>query len=179
MTPVRIGMVGARFGATVHLQNLTPLRGTRVQIVGICSKSRESAEACARRYEIPFVTTDLTALLDRKDVDAVDLCVPTALHHTFAIQAAEAGKHVIVEKPLTGYFGEPGDPEPIGDHVPRTKMLAGARRNTSAVLEAIRRNRVTLGYAENWVYAPPVEKLRRLIRVSGGSILDLRAEESH
>jgi len=176
---VRIGMVGARFGATVHLQNLAPLRGTRVQITGICSQSRESAEACARRFDIPFVTTDLAALLDRKDVDAVDLCVPTALHHAFAIQAAEAGKHVIVEKPLTGYFGEPGDPEPIGDRVPRAKMLTGARKNVAAVLEAVRRNRVTLGYAENWVYALPVEKLRRLIHVSGGAILDLRAEENH
>jgi len=179
MEMVRIGMVGARYGATVHLQNLAPLRGTRVQIAGICSQSRESADACARRWNIPFVTTDLAALLDRKDVDAVDLCVPTALHHTFAIQAAEAGKHVIVEKPLTGYFGEPGDPEPIGERVPRAKMLAGARKNVAAVLEAVLRNHVTLGYAENWVYAPPVEKLRRLIRVSEGSILDLRAEENH
>lgn len=179
MEEIRIGMVGARFGAAVHLQNLAPLRGTRVQIVGVCAKSRESAEACARRFAIPFATTDLADLLDRKDVDAVDLCVPTALHHAFAIQAAEAGKDVIVEKPLTGYFGEPGDPEPIGDRVPRAKMLAGARRNVAAVLEAVRRNGVTLCYAENWVYAPPVEKLRRLLRVSGGSILDLRAEESH
>ena len=179
METARIGMVGARYGAAVHLQNLASMRGTRVQVSGICSRSRESAEACARRFDIPFVTTDFAALLDRKDIDAVDLCVPTALHHTFAIQAAEAGKHVIVEKPLTGYFGEPGDPEPVGDRVSRAKMLAGARKNVTAVLEAIRRNRVTLGYAENWVYAPPVEKLRRLIRVSGGAILDLRAEESH
>ncbi len=179
MDQIRIGMVGARYGATVHLQNLAPLRGTRVQVTGICSRSRESAEACARRFDIPFVTTDLAALLDRKDIDAVDLCVPTALHHAFAIQAAEAGKHVIVEKPLTGYFGEPGDPEPVGDRVSRAKMLAGARKNVTAVLEAIRRNRVTLGYAENWAYAPPIEKLRRLIRASEGAILDLRAEESH
>ncbi len=179
METVRIGMVGARYGATVHLQNLATIRGRRVQVTGICSRSRESAEACAGRFDIPFVTTDFATLLDRKDIDAVDLCVPTALHHTFAIQAAEAGKHVIVEKPLTGYFGEPGDPEPVGDRVSRAKMLAGARKNFTAVLEAIHRNRVTLGYAENWVYAPPVEKLRRLIRVSGGAILDLRAEESH
>jgi predicted dehydrogenase len=172
-------MVGARFGAAVHLQNLAPLRGTRAEVVGICARSRESAEACARRFEIPFVTTDLAALLDRKDVDAVDLCVPTALHHVFAIRAAEAGKHVIVEKPLTGYFGDAGDPEPIGDRVPRSKMLEGARKNVGAVLDAVRGNGVTLCYAENWVYAPPMEKLRRLIRAAGGAILDLRAEENH
>jgi predicted dehydrogenase len=127
MDVVRIGMVGARFGAALHLQNLAPLHGGQVEIVGVCSVNRESAEACARRFEIPFVTTDFTALLARPDVDAVDLCIPPALHHTFAVQAAEAEKHIIVEKPLTGYFGEPDDPEPIGEMVPRAKMLAGGQ----------------------------------------------------
>ncbi|HYL80484.1 MAG TPA: Gfo/Idh/MocA family oxidoreductase [Candidatus Acidoferrum sp.] len=179
MDVVRIGMVGARFGATLHMQNLIPMRGQQVEVVGVCSKSRESAQAFAQRFEVPFVTTEFRALLDRKDVDAVDLCVPPSVHHTFAIQAAEAGKHVIIEKPLTGYFGEPGDPEPIGEKVPRTKMLEGARKNARAVLEAVRRHKVRFGYAENWVYSPPVAKLRRLIRAAGGSILDVRAEECH
>ena len=179
MDIVRIGMVGARFGATLHLMNLAPLRGGQVEIVGVCSVNRESAEACARRFEIPFVATDFAALLARPDVDAVDLCIPPALHHTFAVQAAEAGKHIIVEKPLTGYFGEPGDPEPIGEKVSKTKMLAGARKNAHAVRDAIRRHKVKLCYAENWVYSPPVAKLRRLIRVAGGGILDVRAEENH
>jgi predicted dehydrogenase len=176
---VRIGMVGARFGATLHMQNLASMRGRQVEIVGVCSRSPESAEAFAQRFGIPFVTTDFRALLDRKDVDAVDLCVPPSVHHTFAIQAAEAGKHVIIEKPLTGYFGEPGDPEPIGEKVSRTTMLEGARKNASAVREAVRRHKIRLGYAENWVYAPPVAKLRQLIRAAGGSILDVRAEECH
>jgi predicted dehydrogenase len=179
MDSVRIGMVGARFGAALHLQNLAPLRGQGVEIVGVCSANRENAEACARRFKIPFVTTDFAALLARKDVDAVDLCIPPALHHHFAAQAAEAGKHTIVEKPLTGYFGEPGDPEPIGEKVSKAKMLEGARRNAHAVRDAVRRYHVKLCYAENWVYSPPVAKLRRLIRAAGGSILDVRAEESH
>ena len=179
MDVVRIGMVGARFGAALHLMNLAPLRGGQVEIVGVCSVSRESAEACARRFEIPFVTTEFAALLARPDVDAVDLCIPPALHHTFAVAAAEAGKHIIVEKPLTGYFGEPGDPEPIGEKVSKTKMLAGARKNAHAVRDAVRRHKVKLCYAENWVYSPPVAKLRRLIRAAGGGILDVRAEENH
>jgi predicted dehydrogenase len=179
MDIVRIGMVGARFGATLHMQNLLPMRGRQVEIVGVCSRSREGADAFARRFGIPFATTDFRALLDRKDVHAVDLCVPPSVHHMFAIQAAEAGKHVIIEKPLTGYFGESGDPEPIGEKVSRAKMLEGARRNARAVQEAIRRHKVRLGYAENWVYAPPVEKLRRLMRAAGGSVLDVRAEECH
>ena len=179
MDRIRIGMVGARFGAALHLNNLASYRGKTVEVVAVCSQSRESAEACARRYEIPFVTTDYEALLRRSDLDAVDLCVPPALHHTFAIQAAEAGKHIIIEKPLTGYFGMPGDPEPIGEKVSKAKMLEGARQNAHAVREAVRRNRIIFCYAENWAYAPPVAKLRRLIAASQGSILDVRAEESH
>ncbi len=96
MDIVRLGMVGARFGATLHLQNLLPMRGRQVEIVGVCARSRESADAFAQRFGIPFVTTDFRALLERKDVDAVDLCVPPSLHHNFAIQAAEAGKHIIM-----------------------------------------------------------------------------------
>ncbi len=52
-------------------------------------------------------------------------------------------------------------------------------RNADSVVEACQKNRVTLGYAENFVYAPPVAKLRRLMDASGGTLLDLRAEESH
>jgi predicted dehydrogenase len=47
------------------------------------------------------------------------------------------------------------------------------------VADACRRNRVILGYAENFVYAPPVAKLRRLMDAGAGTLLDLRAEESH
>ena len=46
--------------------------------------------------------------------------------------------------------------------------------------DAVRKNKVLLCYAENWVYAPPIAKLRRLIQAAaGGRILDLRAQESH
>ena len=180
MNKIRIGMAGARFGAELHLYNYKRFRGSQVEITGVCSRSRESAEACAKKYEIPFVTTSFEELLNRPDVDVIDICVPPSLHHTFAIKAAEAGKHLIMEKPLTGYFGETGDAEPIGDKVSRVKMLEGARENARAIRDAVRKNKVLLCYAENWVYAPPIAKLRRLIQAAvGGRILDLRAQESH
>ena len=58
-------------------------------------------------------------------------------------------------------------------------MLAAALANADAVLEAVAKAGVTLCYAEDFVYAPPVAKLRRLLGASGGAILELRAEESH
>ena len=179
MTTLGIGMVGARYGARMHLANYARMPRDFVAIRGVCSRTKESGAELAREARIAFVTDDYDSLLARDDVDVVDICVPPALHHTFAIRAAEAGKHIILEKPLTGYFGMAGDPEPIGSRVPRARMREGARNNAEAVREAVRRNHVRFCYAENWIYAPPIEKMRRLIAASKGSILELRAEENH
>ena len=179
MKTLGLGIVGARYGARMHLANYAALPAGSVEIRGVCSRTRETAAALAAEAKIPFVTDDFAALLARPDIDAVDLCVPPALHHDFAIRAAQAGKHIIMEKPLTGYFGEPGDREPIGLHVPRAKMREGARRNAEAVRDAVRRAGVRFCYAENWVYAPPIAKMRKLIAAAQGSVLELRAEENH
>ena len=179
MKTLGIGIVGARFGARMHLANYAKLPRDVVAVHGICSRTRETADALAREHQIPFVADNFDALLSRADIDLIDICVPPALHHEFAIRAANAGKHIIMEKPLTGYFGEPGDAEPIGHHVPRIKMREGARRNAEAVRAAVQKNGVKFCYAENWVYAPPIDKMRRLIAASKGAILELRAEENH
>jgi predicted dehydrogenase len=170
--PIGIGFIGSGFAADLHAHALAPLRGHRVELVAVASRSREHAEAFARRFEVPHVYADHRTLLERRDVQLVTLPVVTSLHHVLAVDAADAGKHVIVEKPLTGCFADPGAVSPRA-------MLAEALRNADAVLEACRRNRVILGYAENFVYAPPVAKLRRLLDAGGGAVLDLRAEESH
>jgi predicted dehydrogenase len=176
---IGIGLCGARWGARMHLASYARLPPGTVEVRGVCARTAESATALAREAGIPFATSDYGALLARDDIDAVDVCVPPALHHELAIRAADAGKHVVMEKPLTGYFGAPGDPEPIGRAVPRARMRAGALRNAEAVREAVRRAGVCFCYAENWVYAPPIAKMRRLIAAARGSVLELRAEENH
>jgi predicted dehydrogenase len=179
MKPLGIGLAGARYGARLHLANYAALSSGLVELRGICSKSGDSAASLAGKGNIPFVTDDYEALLARKDVDVIDICVPPALHHEFAIRAAMAGKHIIMEKPLTGYFGAAGDAEPIGLRVPRARMREGALRNAHAVRDAVARHGVGFCYAENWVYAPPIVKMRKLIAATKGSILELRAEENH
>jgi predicted dehydrogenase len=111
-------------------------------------------------------------------VDAVDLCVPTHLHEEMILLAAEAGKHVICEKPLTGYFGTETDEE-VGLRVPKDVMLKGALESCERIRRAVEKNRIRFCYAEDWVYAPPVTKVKRIIQASAGTILDIRAEESH
>lgn len=171
MPKMGIGMIGAGFAADLHLRNYEKLRGKQVEIIAICSKKKERAESMAKCFGIPNVYTDYRQLLERKDIHVVDLCVPTDLHHLMAIDAAEAGKHIICEKPLTGYFGE--------GSVSRQRMMEEAMKNAASILGAIQKNRVKLCYAENFVYAPPVTKLKRLMKASQGTILDMRAEESH
>ena len=86
---------------------------------------------------------------------------------------------MICEKPLTGYFGKDRPEELVGLTVDRGTMFREALANCEAVAWAIRENRVKFCYAENWVYAPPVAKLKNLIKVSKGTVMDIRGEESH
>jgi predicted dehydrogenase len=171
VTALRVGIVGARFAADLHAVNYRPLIPARVQLAAVCSRTRGDVEKFAKHHEIPRVFVDVRELVECADVDVVDICSTTDSHHEIAIAAARAGKHVIVEKPLTGFFG--------AGTVDRGTMLETALRNSDAVLEAVAKAGVTLCYAEDFVYAPPVAKLRRLLDASGGRILELRAEESH
>jgi predicted dehydrogenase len=172
MDRVGIGIIGARFAAELHAHALAPLRGVACELVAVCARTRDSAEAFARRFDIPHAYTDHRALLDRPDIHAVSLPVVTSLHHEIAVDAARAGKHVIVEKPLTGCFAD-------ASAMSRRAMLAQAMAQADAILDACRAAGVTLCYAENFVYAPPVAKMRRLMDASGGALLDVRAVESH
>jgi len=177
MTKLGIGIVGAGFAADIHARAYRQLAGLGVELVGITSRTRARATEFASRFGIRQVYASYEDLLSSSDVDIVDLCVPNMLHHPFALQAAEAGKHIICEKPLTGYFGE-GQTEAVG-RTSKAKMLAGALRKADEMLEVARKNNVKLMYAENWVYAPAIEKARRLITASQGTILELRGVEAH
>ena len=172
MKKIGIGIVGSRFAADLHIRAFEKLRGHKLEIIAVCSKNRESVDAFAKKFEIPNAFTDYRQMLERKDIQVVDLCVATDLHHTIAIQAAEAGKHIICEKPLTGCFKE-------AEKASRQSMMEEALKNAESVLKAVRKNRVKFCYAENFVYAPPLAKLKGLMKACQGTVLDIRAEESH
>ena len=171
MAALRVGIVGARFAAELHAVNYRPLRPTRAELTAVCARTEADARAFAERHAVPRVFTDYTKLVESPDVDVVDVCTTTDTHHAIACAAARAGKHVIVEKPLTGWFSEANEP--------RERMLEGALRHADLVLDAVAKAGVTLCYAEDFVYAPPVTKLKRLAAAGDGTILELRAEESH
>lgn len=179
MERVRIGIVGSQFAASFHITSLAKLRGVKADIVAVASPNIDHAAACAGTFGIPEYCNDYRRLLERKDIDVVDLCIPTDLHAQFCVEVAQAGKHIICEKPLTGYFGKDRPEDLVGLTVDREMMLKETLADCDRVKKAVEAGSVKFMYAENWIYAPPVTKLKALIKASGGTVIDIRAEQSH
>ena len=176
--PITIGLIGAGFIAHIHARAYQRLSDLGVRLGAVTSASAAHAHAFAREFEVGVVCADAYELLARPDVDVVDLCVPNDLHAPLAIAAARAGKHVICEKPLTGYFGglEAGDP--VGA-TPKRLMRQAAVATGEEMVAAADAHGVRLMYAENWVYAPALQKAARLAAAAGGTILEMRGQECH
>ncbi|MER3405236.1 MAG: oxidoreductase, partial [Chloroflexota bacterium] len=155
------------------------LPGATVELVAVAARSMENAARFAGRWNIRHAFDDWRRLLDRPDIDLLDICTPNFLHREMVITAAQARKHSICTKPLTGYFGESGDESEQVPLPPKRAMLAAAVRDAEQMVREATRYGVLLMYAENWIYAPAVQKARRLIEVSGGAILSITGGECH
>ena len=177
---VKVGVVGAGFAASFHLRSYQQVQGIPVEVVAIASKTKARAAGLAGRFGIATVYDDYRALLDDPSIAIVDLCVPNALHLPLVLETVKAGKHVICEKPLTGYFGQ-GEPDDEVGATPKRTMLDKVRADLGEVTRAIAEHPVKFCYAENWVYAPAVRKALEILDryVVTGSILEVRGEESH
>jgi predicted dehydrogenase len=177
---VKVGIVGAGFAAAFHLRAYRQVKDVPVQLAAIASKSPARAAQLASRYGIPTVHRDHRALLDDPAIDVVDLCVPNALHLPLVLDTIRAGKHVICEKPLTGYFGR-GEPDAEVGATSKRTMLDKVRADLDAVTRAMAERPVKFCYAENWIYAPAVRKGLELVDrcLAAGAILEIRGEESH
>jgi predicted dehydrogenase len=174
--PIRVGIVGARFAAHFHWEGYRRLYGVPVEVVGVTSKSRESAEAFARAHGIRSFAS-LEELCEV--VDVVDLCTPGSTHEPLAIAALARGKHVVIEKPFTGYYGPSAADDFRGDTFAKEIMLREALASCDRILQAARAAGRKICYAENWVYAPAIQKEREILQKSGGQILWLIGDASH
>lgn len=99
-------VIGAGFGAQVHLPGLQHLDGVRV--VGIAGASRGRADAAATAAGIEAYD-DYRRLIDRADVQLVTISAPAPLHHELTLAALERGKHVICEKPFASSLDQAED----------------------------------------------------------------------
>src|SRR5512144_179222 len=113
---------------------------TGSDLVAVYSRDQGRAEAFARRHGARAAYSKLGALLDDSRVDGVFICSPNALHAEHAIQAAQAGKHVLCEKPM-----------------------ATAIADAARMVEACRRAGVTLGVAFNLRHHPAHVRAREIV----------------
>lgn len=95
---IGIAMVGCGQIAEAHLKGVAAVDGAR--LIYCVDSEAERAQSAADRYQSLHWTTDYSEALGDADVDAVVLCLPHDLHLSFTVAAAEAGKHVLVEKPM-------------------------------------------------------------------------------
>ena len=175
---VRIGLIGAGFVGNIHARALGRITDLDVEIAAVAAVPLGQAEELAQRYGVAQAYDDHRRVLDQDDINLVILAVPNYLHEPFTLDAAAAGKHIVCEKPLTGYFGGPGAAEPVGA-TPKALMLKESLRSADRMIETANRFGVKLMYAENWLYSPAVQKALRLAEASGGTILEVRAQEAH
>ncbi|HIQ21871.1 MAG TPA: Gfo/Idh/MocA family oxidoreductase [Planctomycetes bacterium] len=172
---VRTGVVGAGFSATFHYEAILKVYGTDVQVIGVHTIDAQGGQAYAQKRGIRFFPT-LEGLLD--EVDVVHVCTPPVSHEPISVAALERDKYVICEKPLTGYFGD-GSPDFHWDRADMEAALRSALESVQRILEAERRSQGRLLYAENWVYAPSIQKEREILEKTGGQILWIHGEEAH
>jgi predicted dehydrogenase len=172
---VRVGFIGAGFAARFHLSGLQRVYGVPVQIAGVTARSAATREKFAQEFGVPAYESfdELCGA-----VDVVDLCSPPVTHEKLAVAALERGKHVIIEKPLTGFFGD-GAEDFRGNAFPKETMLQNAVASCDRIAEAAQRSGCTVCYAENWIYAPAVQKEREIVEKSGAQILWIMGNESH
>jgi predicted dehydrogenase len=172
---IRTGIIGSGFAASFHFEALKKVYGADIEISGVYSLTKEKRESFARERGIQAFD-QLDQLLDHSDV--VHVCTPPIAHEPIAVTALSRDKFVIVEKPLTGYFGD-GTEKFHGDHFPKQVALDHSLQSIQRMLEAEEKSKGRILYAENWVYAPSIQKEREIIEKTGAQILWMHGEEAH
>lgn len=98
LQPLGIAVVGTGFGQKIHLPGFQ--HHHRTQVVALYHRDRTKAAQIAQTHQIPFYSDDLGEILARPEVQGVAISTPPFLHEPMARQTLEAGKHLLLEKPL-------------------------------------------------------------------------------
>ena len=103
--PLNIGIIGYGFMGRTHSNAYKRVNDFfeveyRPVLKAVCGRDAGNAKAFAENWGYESVETDWRKLIDRKDIDAIDICTPNNTHAEIAIAAAQAGKAVLCEKPL-------------------------------------------------------------------------------
>lgn len=175
---VTIGMVGAGRATELHMEAYVRVKDIEVRYKKILAGHIENARKAKELYGFEEVVESFEEMLKDSEIQVIDICSPPYTHAEMIIKALEAGKHVICEKPLTGYFGMPDDEKPIGKTVNKRKMYRELLASMERIREAVEKSDKHFMYAENFIYAPAIQKIAEIITKKKSRILCLKGEES-
>ena len=174
--PIVIGTVGSGYGAYLHVNGYLHVSGVPVRLKALCDVNYENGKAFADRYGYETVYTDFQQLLDDPEIDVIDLGVPPRLHIPYSIRALKAGKSIICEKPITGYFGNGEDG--IGNTVKKEDMWHEMEKNLEELKAVIAESKGRFMYAEDFIYATPVQKAAEILRAKKSKIMMMSGVET-
>ena len=155
MDKVRVGVIGSGFIGNIHVDSLRHVPDG--EVVAVASRTPGSAARFAERWGIPEAYEDYRQILERSDVDAITVAVPNYLHEEIVIAAAQAGKHIMCEKPFA-------------------RTIQEAKRMLMAVNDA----GVKLVYGEMLCFAPKYVRAKRLVDEGAlGKVFLVKQSEEH
>jgi len=99
---IRLGIVGVGQIGKHHLDNYSKIAGA--EMVAASDINEAELKTVAERFKIPDTYANFRELLERDDIDAVDVCLHNNLHAPVTIAALQSGKHVYCEKPMAGAY---------------------------------------------------------------------------
>lgn len=178
MNTVTIGLVGSGYGAQLHCNGYKRVSGVNVRLKTIVDIDVKKAEEVAKQYGFENAISDYNELLLDEEIDIIDIVTPPMLHKDMIIKGFNAGKNIICEKPLTGYFGQAGDGIPIGKKVSKHQMYKEVIKDLEEINKVYKESGKQFMYAENFVYAPGIQKSAEIIRNKKSRILFMKGEES-
>jgi predicted dehydrogenase len=146
MKPTSIGVIGCGYWGPNLLRNF--VENESGQLRWICDLDEARLASMSRRYPFAQAAADYRKLLDDPDLDAVAVATPVATHYEIAREFLQAGKHVLLEKPLTATIAE-----------------------AEQLIEVAERHGRTLMVDHTFVYTGAVRKMKEI--VSGGELGDL------
>lgn len=178
MTKIKVGLVGCGFVAELHMYAYKRVYGLDVDVKAVAARGDHVVDF-AKRHRVATVYRNFRDLIADREIDVVDICTPPNLHASMIVEAMQAGKHVVCEKPFTGYFGRRGDGEPIGKQVPKSLMYECVMEEMDRTSAAVKASGRLFMYAEDWIYAPAIAKIVEVLNATKDKILFMKAEESH
>ena len=154
--PVKVGIIGSQFEADIHAFSLGAVPEA-AEVVAVASPTPGHAAGLAKKYNIPRVFTDHKKMLAEKDIEMVTIAAPNYLHARMTIDIANAGKHVVCEKPLCMTLEE-----------------------ADMMIDTCRKKGVLLLYAEELFFTPKYVKAKEMADQGAfGRVYMVKQSEKH